>query len=74
MSAEEYDRVIFDIVASIWEAYRVSTKNKNAAQFNQVFKDLYIKYDKDLFTHVIRYMGLALAPSINFIVSGEEYV
>ena len=71
---EEYDKIVFDIVGSIWEAYRESTKSGNCKPFNEIFPKLYERYDKDIFTHVIRYMGLALTPSLNFIVNGEEYV
>ena len=74
MDKEEYDRMVFDIVGSIWEAYRDSTKSNDCTPFNKIFRELYIKYDKDIFTHLIRYMGLALAPSLNFVVKGEEYV
>lgn len=71
---EEYDKIVYDIVASIWEAYRKGTKSGSCKPFNEIFPELYKKYDKDLFTHVIRYFGLALAPSLNYIVNGEENV
>ena len=67
---EHYDRIVYDIMCDIWDAYRASTKSKSAKPFNDVFDELYSKHRDEHFIHVIEHVGLALAPSINNAVSG----
>lgn len=68
MTQEEHDRVIYDIIIDIWEAYRKSTKSANAKPFNDVFIDLYDRFDSQadlIFTDFIARFGVALTPSVN---------
>ena len=72
MDQEHYDRIIFDVICDIWEAYRETSKSHNAKPYNDVFSKLYSIHRDEHFLHVIQYMGMALAPSVNKIAQGVE--
>ena len=69
---EKYDRVVYDILIDLWEAYRLATTTQDAKPFNEVFEKLYSQHRDEEFIHVIEYMGLALAPSVNRAVQRVE--
>lgn len=74
MTQEQHDRIIYDIIIDIWEAYRESTKSANAQPFNNVFMDLYDKFENEpdtIYTNFIAAFGLALTPSVNRAVQGR---
>ena len=75
MTQEQHDRIIYDIIIDIWEAYRESTKSGNAKPFNNVFMDLYDKFEDEsdpIYTEFIARFGVALTPSVNRAVQGNN--
>ncbi len=65
MTQEENDKVLYDVVCTIWEAYRESTKSSNASHFNHAFTPLFEKYKDDCYKEFILQLGGCFAPFIN---------
>lgn len=72
MDQEHYDRIIYEIMWDIWDAYREASQSMDAKPFNDLFNRLYSVHRDEHFVHVIEYMGLALAPSVTKIAQGEK--
>lgn len=60
MGIEETDIALYDVMTTIWKAYRAGT-----AEFNACFAGLYEKYGADpVVVTMISDMGLGLSPAI----------
>ena len=62
---EEQDLALYDIVGSIWEAYRECSKSGDASFFNYAFEPLFRKYKDAKVQEFIRDYGGAFIPFVN---------
>ena len=56
---EKTDRELYDVMNTIWKAYREG----NMKAFNACFAPLYEKYTDDVVVCMIKGMGLGLSPA-----------
>ena len=58
--SEEMDKALYDVITTIWKAYRADCKT-----FNKCFSGLYDKYpDNKPVENLIIGMGMGLAPAV----------
>ena len=67
MSGEERDKALYDVITTIWKAYRTDCK-----AFNDCFDGLYKKYDDKAVINLIVCMGMGMAPAVRAKVEEEH--
>ena len=68
MSGEERDKALYDVITTIWKAYRTDCKT-----FNSCFAGLYEKYPDDkAVNNLIVGMGIGMAPAVRAKVEEEH--
>ena len=65
LSGEDLDKALYDVMSTLWKAYRESVTAKNYKTFNGCFDILYGKYTDKGVVRFIESMGMGLVNAIN---------
>ena len=65
LSDENLDKALYDVMNTLWKAYRESVTTKNYKTFNGCFDILYGKYTDKGVVRFIESMGMGLVNAIN---------
>ena len=65
LSGEDLDKALYDVMSTLWKAYRESVNTKNYKTFNGCFDILYGKYTDKGVVRFIESMGMGLVNAIN---------
>ena len=65
LSGEDLDKALYDVMNTLWRAYRESIATKNYKTFNGCFEILYGKYTDRGVVRFIESMGMGFVNALN---------
>ena len=65
LDGEDLDRALYDVMNTLWQAYRESVKTSNYKTYNGCFSILYGKYTDRGVVRFIESMGMGLVNALN---------
>lgn len=71
LEGEELDKALYDVMNTLWKAYRESVIQKSYKTFNGCFDVLYGKYTDRGVVRFIEGMGMGLVNALNRRINNE---